>query len=72
MGNRGCFPTAKVDRDVFYKSIEMYIRGEIRQKQAQEMCGLSNPTWRKYVKMAVFNDPTPIPESFFKEKDGES
>lgn len=55
----------QIDKEKFYRSLEMFLRAETSLKNAAKMVGLSTPTLRKYYEMAIAGRP--LPDNLFKE-----
>lgn len=55
----------QIDKEKFYRSLEMFLRAETTLKNAAKMVGLSTPTLRKYYEMAIAG--IPLPDNLFKE-----
>lgn len=58
-------PKCQVDREVFYESIRMLYRGEVNSYGAAKLCGISQPTWKKWANKLLLGEE--VPESFFKD-----
>lgn len=57
----------QVDREVFYESIRMLFRGEADSYSAAKMCGISQPTWKKWANKFLLGEE--VPDNFFKDDD---
>lgn len=55
----------QIDKEKFYRSLEMFLRAETTLKNAAKMVGLSTPTLRKYYEMEIAGRP--LPDNLFKE-----
>lgn len=56
----------QINKDKFYGSLEMFLRGDLSLNKASKMVGLSVPTLRKYYEIVITGKK--LPENLFKDE----